>query len=97
MELYSLKKCLKDYKIEELTNLKSPKISEKEIVQAFNRLIEDSNRRLFKTKKTLKQKDRSETDINIKNNENKKMNNLKHINKKENNKPKKCFTKKKWD
>ena len=97
MELYSLKKCLKDYKIEELTNLKSPKISEKEIVQTFNRLIEDSNRRLFKTKKTLKQKDRSETDINIKNNDNKKMNNLKHINKKANNKPKKCFTKKKWD
>ena len=54
MELYSLKKCLKDYKIEELTNLQSPKISEKEIVQTFNRLIEDSNRRLFKSKKNQK-------------------------------------------
>ena len=31
MELYSLKRCLRDYKVEELTNLKSPKISEKEI------------------------------------------------------------------
>ena len=56
MELYSLKRCLKDYKIEELTNLQSPKISEKEIIQTFNRLIEDSNRRLFKSQKISNRK-----------------------------------------
>ena len=48
MELYALKKCLKDYKIEELTNIKSPKISEKKIIHTFNRLIDDSNRRNLK-------------------------------------------------
>ena len=86
MELYSLKKCLKDYKIEELTNLQSPKISEKEIVQTFNRLIEDSNRRLFKSKKNQK-KNKEEKKNNKKNNNNK------IIVKKEI----KTFNKKKWD
>ena len=47
MQLYALKKCLQDYKIEELTNIKSPKIPEKKIIHTFNRLIEDSNRRNF--------------------------------------------------
>ena len=51
MQLYALKKCLQDYKIEELTNIQSPKISEKKIIHTFNRLIEDSNRRNFKLKK----------------------------------------------
>ena len=86
MELYSLKKCLKDYKIEELTNLQSPKISEKEIVQTFNRLIEDSNRRLFKSKKNQKKNKEEKKD-------NKKNNNNKIIVKKEI----KPFNKKKWD
>ena len=96
MELYSLKRCLKDYKIEELINLQSPKISENEIVKTFNRLIEDSNRRLINTKKILKQKERNETDINNKNNNNK--NNSKiRMNKKEKNKIKNNFNKKKWD
>ena len=72
MELYSLKKCLKDYKIEELTNLQSPKISEKEIVQTFNRLIEDSNRRLCKSKKVLNKKEPKEMKINNKKKEIKK-------------------------
>ena len=83
MELYSLKKCLKDYKIEELTNLQSPKISEKEIVQTFNRLIEDSNRRLCKSKKILNKKEPKEMKINNK--------------KKEKKEIKKSFSKKKWD
>ena len=83
MELYSLKKCLKDYKIEELTNLQSPKISEKEIVQTFNRLIEDSNRRLCKSKKVLNKKEPKEMKINNK--------------KKEKKEIKKSFIKKKWD
>ena len=83
MELYSLKKCLKDYKVEELTNLKSPKISEKEIVQTFNRLIEDSNRRLCKSKKVLNKKEPKEMKINNK--------------KKEKKEIKKYFSKKKWD
>ena len=83
MELYSLKKCLKDYKIEELTNLQSPKISEKEIVQTFNRLIEDSNRRLCKSKKVLNKKEPKEMKINNK--------------KKEKKEIKKSFSKKKWD
>ena len=92
MELYSLKRCLKDYKIEELTNLQSPKISEKEIVQTFNRLIEDSNRRLFKSKKISNQKNKENKDIDIKNN---KKNNI-NINK-GNHVEKKTFSKKKWD
>ena len=83
MELYSLKKCLKDYKIEELTNLQSPKISEKEIVQTFNRLIEDSNRRLCKSKKIINKKEPKEMKINNK--------------KKEKKEIKKSFSKKKWD
>ena len=72
MELYSLKKCLKDYKIEELTNLQSPKIPEKEIVQTFNRLIEDSNRRLCKSKKIINKKEPKEMKINNKKKEIKK-------------------------
>jgi len=105
MELYSLKRCLKDYKVEELTNLQSPKISEKEIVKTFNRLIEDSNRRLINTKKIIKQKERNETDINNKNNNNNKDNKNKDnnknkiiINKKSNNKViKNNYNKKAWD
>ena len=54
MQLYALKKCLKDYKIEELTNLRSPKMSEKRIIHTFNRLIEDSNRRNCKVSKSKK-------------------------------------------
>ena len=92
MELYSLKKCLKDYKIEELTNLQSPKISEKEIIQTFNRLIEDSNRRLFKSKKISKQKNMNETEI-----KNKKINNNCNKKIKGNYQGKKTFNKKKWD
>ena len=89
MELYSLKRCLRDYKVEELTNLKSPKISEKEIVQAFNRLIEDSNRRLFQTNKLLETKESNEVSLNNKN-----INNNKKFKKKDR---KKSFSKKKWD
>ena len=89
MELYSLKRCLRDYKVEELTNLKSPKISEKEIVQAFNRLIEDSNRRLFQANKLLETKESNEVSLNNKN-----INNNKKFKKKE---IKKSFSKKKWD
>ena len=88
MELYSLKKCLKDYKVEELTNLKSPKISEKEIVQTFNRLIEDSNRRLCRSKNIMSQEELNEIKVNNKNN------NKKNLKKKES---KKSFSKKKWD
>ena len=98
MELYSLKRCLKDYKIEELTNLQSPKISEKEIVQTFNRLIEDSNRRLFKSKKISNQKNKKEQDIknnNKKNNIN--INNNIKGRKAGNPAEKKTFSKKKWD
>ena len=98
MQLYALKKCLQDYKIEELTNIKSPKISEKKIIHTFNRLIEDSNRRNFKVlkkntnennKKVLKNKYK-ENNKNIQtnkikqSNENYKSNNNKN-NKKENN------------
>ena len=90
MELYSLKRCLKDYKIEELTNLQSPKISEKEIIQTFNRLIEDSNRRLFKSKKISNKKNKENKDI-----KNNKKNNIKE--KKGNHVEKKTFSKKKWD
>ena len=106
MELYSLKRCLKDYKVEELTNLQSPKISEKEIVKTFNRLIEDSNRRLINNKKILNKKERNETDINNnKKNNNNKNNNSKadnnknkiNINKKENKKVKNNYNKKRWD
>ena len=88
MELYSLKKCLKDYKVEELTNLKSPKISEKEIVQTFNRLIEDSNRRLCRSKNIMSQEELNEIKVNNKNND------KKNLKKKES---KKSFSKKKWD
>ena len=88
MELYSLKKCLKDYKVEELTNLKSPKISEKEIVQTFNRLIEDSNRRLYRSKNIMSQEELNEIKVNNKNND------KKNLKKKES---KKSFSKKKWD
>ena len=88
MELYSLKKCLKDYKIEELTNLQSPKISEKEIVQTFNRLIEDSNRRLCRSKNIMSQEELNEIKVNNKNND------KKNLKKKES---KKSFSKKKWD
>ena len=95
--------------MEELTNLQSPKISEKEIVKTFNRLIEDSNRRLINTKKIIKQKERNETDINNKNNNNKDNNNKDNknkdnnknkiiINKKSNNKViKNNYNKKAWD
>ena len=89
MELYSLKRCLRDYKVEELTNLKSPKISEKEIVQAFNRLIEDSNRRLYQSNKLLNTKESNEVSLNNKN-----INNNKKFKKKDG---KKSFSKKKWD
>ena len=99
MQLYALKKCLQDYKIEELTNIKSPKISEKKIITAFNRLIEDSNRRNFKiikkntnenNKKILSNKNK-ENNKNIQankkkqNNENYKSYNNNKNNKKENN------------
>ena len=94
MELYSLKRCLKDYKIEELTNLQSPKISEKEIVQTFNRLIEDSNRRLFKSKKISKQKNKNEIEINNKKNGDCIIKNKKT---KVNYKEKNTYNKKKWD
>ena len=45
MELYALKKFMRDYKIQELLKMQSPKLSEKHILNTFNRLIEDSNRR----------------------------------------------------
>ena len=95
MQLYALKKCLKDYKIEELTNIKSPKISEKQIIHTFNRLIEDSNRRNFQLyKKSANQNNQNiskkKNHINIKkniskngnnkNNENEKINNNKNKN-----------------
>jgi hypothetical protein len=47
MDLYNLKKILKDYKVEELTKLQSPKTSNKNAINTFNRLIEDSNRRII--------------------------------------------------
>ena len=95
MQLYALKKCLQDYKIEELTNIKSPKISETKIINTFNRLIEDSNRRNFKVlkkntnennKKILinKNKENNHTNKIKQSNENYKSNNNKK-NKKENN------------
>ena len=95
MQLYALKKCLQDYKIEELTNIKSPKISETKIINTFNRLIEDSNRRNFKilkkntnenNKKILinKNKENNQTNKIKQSNENYKSNNNKK-NKKENN------------
>ena len=96
MELYSLKRCLKDYKVEELAHQQSPKIPEKEKIQTFNRLIEDSNRRLFKTKKNERKKINEEKNIKTKeisviNNKNK------NPEKKEILKGKKVFNKKKWD
>ena len=96
MELYSLKRCLKDYKVEELAHQQSPKIPEKEKIQTFNRLIEDSNRRLFKTKKNERKKINEEKNIKTKeisviNNKNK------NSEKKEILKEKKVFNKKKWD
>ena len=96
MELYSLKRCLKDYKVEELAHQQSPKIPEKEKIQTFNRLIEDSNRRLFKTKKNERKKINEEKNIKTKeisviNNKNK------NPEKKEILKEKKVFNKKKWD
>ena len=101
MELYSLKKCLKDYKVEELTNLRSPKISEKEIVQTFNRLIEDSNRRLLKSSKEHYKSNKNKTiNNNIKNikKENKAFdNNRNDVKKNDINKAKRSFSKKKWD
>ena len=101
MELYSLKKCLKDYKVEELTNLRSPKISEKEIVQTFNRLIEDSNRRLLKSSKEHYKSNKNKTiNNNIKNikKENKAFdNNRNDVKKNDINKVKRSFSKKKWD
>ena len=101
MELYSLKKCLKDYKVEELTNLRSPKISEKEIVQTFNRLIEDSNRRLLKSSIEHYKSNKNKTiNNNIKNikKENKAFdNNRNDVKKNDINKVKRSFSKKKWD
>jgi len=47
MDLYNLKKILKDYKVEELTKMQSPKTSNKKAISTFNRLIEDSNRRII--------------------------------------------------
>ena len=47
MDLYNLKRILKDYKVEELTKMQSPKTSNKKAINTFNRLIEDSNRRII--------------------------------------------------
>lgn len=46
MDYYTLKACLKNYTIEELVNENKPKLPESVRVQCFNRLIEDSNRRI---------------------------------------------------
>ncbi len=54
MELYSIKKFLREYKLEELIQMQTPKISEEQIINTFNRLIEDSNRRNFQSHKKKK-------------------------------------------
>ena len=68
MQLYALKKSFRDYKIEELTNIKSPKISEKKIINTFNRLIEDSNRRNLKLLKNNSNSNQNNNNIQKKNN-----------------------------
>ena len=97
MELYALKKCLQDYKIEELINMKSPKISEEKKIHTFNRLIEDSNRRTFNLyqKKPIQNKENKSNNNNKKpiTTKNKNIKNKKNIIKKVN----KSFDKKKWD
>ena len=45
MENYTLKKILQEKKVNEILNKQKPKINEKKLVETFNRLIEDSNRR----------------------------------------------------
>ena len=102
MELYALKKCLKDYKIEELINMKSPKISEEKKIHTFNRLIEDSNRRNFNSYKNNSFQKKEKKNPNNKNNNQKnkkstenKNNNI--IKKMSNYNVNKSFDKKKWD
>ena len=51
MELYALKKNMREYKIQELLKMQNPKLPEKDIIDTFNRLIEDSNRRIFQSYK----------------------------------------------
>ena len=41
MELYNIKRCLKDIKIKEYLNIKSPKISELKRQKIFDNLIND--------------------------------------------------------
>jgi hypothetical protein len=45
MENYTSKKILQEKKVNEILNKQKPKINEKKLVETFNRLIEDSNRR----------------------------------------------------
>ena len=45
MENYTSKKILQEKKVNEMLNKQKPKINEKKLVETFNRLIEDSNRR----------------------------------------------------
>ena len=68
MELYNLKRCLKDAEIDKYLKIKSPKLSEKKIVQTFNRLIEDSNRRYFCIAEREKKKKENEVLVKKKNN-----------------------------
>ena len=45
MENYTSKKILQEKKVNEILNKQIPKIEEKKLIETFNRLIEDSNRR----------------------------------------------------
>ena len=61
MELYSIKRNLKEQKINELLNLKSPKISEERRKKAFNNLIKD-----IKLRKEKKEKKEINSKLDIK-------------------------------
>ena len=71
MELYSIKRNLKEEKINELLNLRSPKISEKKRRKTFNNLIKDIK---------IRKEKRAKREINSKLNEKKKKMNQKKIN-----------------
>ena len=71
MELYSIKRNLKEEKINELLNLRSPKISEKKRRKTFNNLIKDIK---------IRKEKRAKREINSKLNEKKKKMDQKKIN-----------------
>lgn len=71
MELYSIKRNLKEEKINELLNLRSPKISEEKRKKTFNNLIKDIK---------IRKEKRAKNEINSKLNEKKKKMSQKKIN-----------------